>query len=768
MTLKKEAVKNGEILLGCDNVEFERKEKKNNAAVLCLIEYASYFAAFMLLINAKTSGLSPFAFGFFSALAVVGKNIFFLTPAFAVAALITTWEFSVTIQALMTSITTSAVVFAAKRMNKKPVLWLTLLFSALGQASGLYFVLTEKTGVLAFLIELLLSPMFAYVCICALKPFSEGSGKCRPTATALACGSLLLAALFCGSAPIAPFGIKLLYVLTALIMGLGRVALGKGAAIVCAISGGIGSALSSYNVTDIAFFAITGCVFAAFSDAPRPVAISAALMGAVCFTLYLNVPYQVLGFDLIALSIGGSVYCLLPKRALRIIGDFFLVNDGSAVRSLINGGREAAAEEMLKTGNVFAEMSRTLKQRTEIMLGVDGVREKLICVCSDCNACDKKALDDLINVTVQNGRASVNEVAELIKCDCPRAARLISVADEEIKRLRGRIAGEEERAARRRELALQLDCVCEVLRERAKITSTPLIHDPTGENALLDELFYHSVPAIEVAVQKGEAERIMVVLASAPDDGGRKVADVAGKVFRSAYAVESIRQAGCGERVIIALREKTAFDVVFASANVSKSDKATGDTHSFIRVSDTKFMMALCDGMGSGESAGHISETAIDLVECFFRAGFDGKFALESVNRFLAMDEEESFAAFDVLVCDLNSLERVIIKMGSPASFIKNDGGVARIDGAALPLGAIRELTPFICSEMAQEGETIVFVSDGVTDALGDDGVASVVAESSSRSVKRLCDDIICAAKSASKQICDDMTAIAARIIKRI
>jgi stage II sporulation protein E len=179
-------------------------------------------------------------------------------------------------------------------------------------------------------------------------------------------------------------------------------------------------------------------------------------------------------------------------------------------------------------------------------------------------------------------------------------------------------------------------------------------------------------------------------------------------------------------------------------------------------------MMALCDGMGSGERAGRISETAIDLVECFFKAGFDGKFVLENVNRFLAMDEEESFAAFDILVCDLNSLERVMIKMGSPTSYIKKETVTERIEGAALPLGALMELKPFVSAEKSEEGETIVFVSDGVSDVLTDEGIANLIAYTQTRSVKKLCDEILSAAKERAKEVSDDMTVVAVKIIKRV
>ena len=180
-------------------------------------------------------------------------------------------------------------------------------------------------------------------------------------------------------------------------------------------------------------------------------------------------------------------------------------------------------------------------------------------------------------------------------------------------------------------------------------------------------------------------------------------------------------------------------------------------------------MMALCDGMGSGSEAGKISETAIGLVESFYRAGFDNDFILKNVNKFLSYDSSDSFAAFDILVCDLNSLQRNIIKLGSPASFVKDGETVVKIEGNALPLGALNQINPCVYTDLAADGQCVVFVSDGISDAFTGDDLQNFINNASAQNVQSLCEAVINEAKRRSNgEVRDDMTVTAVRLIKRI
>ena len=81
----------------------------------------------------------------------------------------------------------------------------------------------------------------------------------------------------------------------------------------------------------------------------------------------------------------------------------------------------------------------------------------------------------------------------------------------------------------------------------------------------------------------------------------------------------------------------------------------------------------------------------------------------------------EDFATVDLTVIDRQSCRARFYKMGAATSFIMRQGRVRKIKGAALPVGIIPRLRLTHISAVLKEGDLIVMVSDGITDADRDD-----------------------------------------------
>ena len=74
---------------------------------------------------------------------------------------------------------------------------------------------------------------------------------------------------------------------------------------------------------------------------------------------------------------------------------------------------------------------------------------------------------------------------------------------------------------------------------------------------------------------------------------------------------------------IVELKNSPRFDIIFGTAAQNKSgQEISGDTYSLTRIENDKFMMALCDGMGSGEVAENSSSLAVGLLENFLQSRF--------------------------------------------------------------------------------------------------------------------------------------------------
>ena len=140
---------------------------------------------------------------------------------------------------------------------------------------------------------------------------------------------------------------------------------------------------------------------------------------------------------------------------------------------------------------------------------------------------------------------------------------------------------------------------------------------------------------------------------------------------------------------------------------------------------------------------------------------------------------DEDFATVDLTVIDRQSCRARFYKMGAATSFIMRQGRVRKIKGAALPVGIIPRLRLTHISAVLKEGDLIVMVSDGITDADRKDPEACWLCDYLSQNIYR---DNFDAGRLSARQIAadilteaetryggrerDDLTVAAALIVK--
>jgi stage II sporulation protein E len=173
--------------------------------------------------------------------------------------------------------------------------------------------------------------------------------------------------------------------------------------------------------------------------------------------------------------------------------------------------------------------------------------------------------------------------------------------------------------------------------------------------------------------------------------------------------------------------------------------------------------------MGSGTDAEILSSTTLSLIESFYKAGLSSPLILNTVNKLLSINTEDSFTALDLSVIDFNTCTADFIKYGSPYGFIISDQGIRIVEGNSLPLGIIDELKPSVCTAPLNDGDIILLVSDGISDAFGSSGeVIDYLRTLPAKNPQTLADDLLQTAITKNGgQKKDDMTALAVRVFKR-
>jgi stage II sporulation protein E len=201
---------------------------------------------------------------------------------------------------------------------------------------------------------------------------------------------------------------------------------------------------------------------------------------------------------------------------------------------------------------------------------------------------------------------------------------------------------------------------------------------------------------------------------------------------------------------------------------IKAGETAGGDTHSVIKIDERKFMIALSDGMGSGEYARRVSESTISLLESFYRAKMPSSLVLSTINKLLSFSREETFACVDIAIVDLDNGKADIVKIGSPAGFIFSENNLKILEGSSLPLGILDSLHPDTTSYSLRENDVLLFLSDGITSAFGSSAdLYEALKTLPSANPQKLADSLLEKALALyGGKAKDDMTAVAVRLFK--
>ncbi len=177
------------------------------------------------------------------------------------------------------------------------------------------------------------------------------------------------------------------------------------------------------------------------------------------------------------------------------------------------------------------------------------------------------------------------------------------------------------------------------------------------------------------------------------------------------------------QRSVLDLEEACMLRCSMGSAGLPLDGQLiSGDSMGERQLADGKALFALSDGMGSGANAKKESERTLHLLFQLYEAGFSGDTALPCVNRLLRKyNGSEIYATLDMFYLDLENGHAEFVKFGAPASFVLRDGVVYPVYAEALPAGIVDEALPAVHAALMQKGDTVVLMTDGMSDVFGDD-----------------------------------------------
>lgn len=159
-----------------------------------------------------------------------------------------------------------------------------------------------------------------------------------------------------------------------------------------------------------------------------------------------------------------------------------------------------------------------------------------------------------------------------------------------------------------------------------------------------------------------------------------------------------------------------------AVTGVSRLPKAgeevSGDTFSCMYLPSGELLMALSDGMGSGDCAYEESEQVIELLEQMTEAGFSESSALRLINSiYISREDASGFATADIAVLNLYQKSCQFVKCGASTTYLYHENEMIPIEGEALPIGVMNEIEPYMRKSGITSGDYVIMMTDGVADS---------------------------------------------------
>lgn len=486
-------------------------------------------------------------------------------------------------------------------------------------------------------------------------------------------------------------------------------------------------------------------------------------------------PTHLLTASLLSALIPTTIFLMLPTPLLRFWENkLVFYREKHLSRVAINRNRASVGKQLYEISSVFREIETAFHalENTEADDAAKAYIQELVQneTCATCPQrvlCQRKNIYEDINKLVEvgcmKGKTNLMDVPKRLGETCINQNGVLHSVNAQLIDYKKYMTEAENASKGRSLLAKQAQGVSEILRGLALEQSEPLHVYTDKERALSVALLKVGIICSEVLVY-GDEPTVSLITFSKVDV--RLLAKICENVFNQPMMIAE-RIVLSGDKYCCILRKKPRFDAVFGVATQTKNGATvSGDTHSVIKIDEGKFMVALSDGMGSGEYAERISACTITLLESFYRAKMPSHCILSTINKLLTFNKEETFACVDIAVVDLHNGRADVVKIGSPIGFILSGSAVKVLEGGTLPLGILDCMHPDASSYDLQENDVLLFLSDGITDAFGSTtDLYELLKHVPARNPQQLVDNVMDKALELYGGVAkDDMTALAVRL----
>lgn len=479
--------------------------------------------------------------------------------------------------------------------------------------------------------------------------------------------------------------------------------------------------------------------------------------------------------------------CAFPEKIIRQIQDkFYVCESEMSMRNIVNMTRSNLHKKFTDLSNVFNEMKAIHLNLIKSDLSHDQVvnmltKELMTGMCKDClnkQKCYKgfgsdelSLISKLIDIALKKGKVSLLDIPSSLSVKCNMVNLLIGKINQIVTQYGQFLSVKRDVNNVKVLLAEQLGAVGQIMLDLGSEIDKHICFDSHEEAGILSELLNENILCSEVLIynEKGEEPSVNLVIKG---DGAYNpnVEKLISKRLKQKMKVIKVEPIEINGYYSVFLERENDYEIVFGLSSFTKTGSGeSGDTHSLLRLGKNRYLLALCDGMGSGKEANRVSGLTIGLIEDFYKAGFSDELIISSVNKLMSINNQECFATLDLCLVDLNKEMVDFIKVGAPYSYIKRKNEIEKIEGCALPVGVLENIQPSVIKTSIDTQALIVMATDGVMDAFNDseefeDFLKGIVSTNPQVIAQTILDEALTRNDNISK---DDMTILVVRTFRK-
>ena len=765
----------------------KNKVKEKNELLSTILKYVIYFFGFYILSKANINGvIQPFSFGLIFALMWCGNNVLILAPSYVVASFLGTFSLITLYNALGVAIILLLVYGIHYKLKKRMKYWQIGIYGLLSQAVTIVLSILGGGNPIFVSISFILGEFFMFACIKIFEAIKVKGFAYKFSVDEMICAGVVLMALSSGLGEFQLGDFSLIKLFATTIILLSSTIFSSKVAIFSAGIMGLGVFLNSSSPILLSAFILWALGVSCFRGKHKIFSAFALLIIEAGLGWFFNLYYSYTIISYLPVIIGALIFIVLPQKFIGELSGFFNCQlEGTAIRDLANRNNECVSRKLGELSEIFSEMDNSFRGMIKGGLSKDQAKE-MLCgdlkskVCESCpekNKCHRMYADEtkkvflsMVDAGFERGKATLIDVPPFLTSRCNRVNTLISTINETSSQYKQYASLMTNFDSSRILVADQLQGVSKIMRSLSADIKKPISFDSWKEKKITESLAYANITCSDVVVyDQGKSDIFVSLIAKNDKLDYDKIADILSKVCSGKLAFDGEAPSGRSGWTTLTFKTSPIYNIVFGTAMTKKAtSKVSGDSYSLIKIDNDKFMMALCDGMGSGKKAEKTSNLAMGLIENFYKAGFDNEIILSSANKLLSLSNDEMFSALDLAVIDLRQGVADMIKLGAPIGLIKHKSSTDFVEGSALPLGIIDSAQPNIKKLVLSAGDYIILATDGITDSfVSNEEYSSFVNNLTESNPQTMAEKILKKAlENCGGSAVDDMTIIISKIFK--